>query len=644
MTKYVQPDVLYTPNRTDLLLYEDASTRRLFNNTANFYATRNDQSIWGVALRAVAQEIARCEYFYAYDLIAKNPQYLTPSDIKRRWADPLFISSAYPSTGVFDLPDGQSDLSYRNMLVALLQAYKEGATVKAIQDVIFAYTGLVVVVQELYKFIPSDASTLLPPPSPYDQSDRNAIQVSINVGGSNPLEDIESLNQLQLVVSSLYTAIDLTKPAHVGLEFIVVFGENDNIDAYTEDISYFPQDMWSPTEPGIADNLSIIFRIVEEPPFNPMLIVAPILNPVNPQTTVAAHGRQFSGPLMSIPESQWVTLPEITFNIVNTVATETLATFTYTNANYAIHDGMQVTITGCVNGGNIFDITGKISDTTTIRTGNPPSVGNPPYSGTFKMVVQLPAPVPSAAEAGSGLVTPTLQSAYVPGLNGDYVLGIANWAPDTNFFESQIIMDSNGNTQMVVGTGSNSPPSLFGTSGYYGMTGSTPNPPTLNFTLTSSQGQVEFNGSTTYLGNITGGGDNAYLGRTFTITGFTNPGNNGVFSCLASTDESITLNNVDGEFEVDPGSASVSAWAINVNGTTTDGTLTWRMVGIGQAYIPSYRWIMLLQPGTPSITEPLPPTGEVSNWDINHPNGLVAPRLRLAWEISSDVFQGLEMN
>jgi len=209
----IPPDELYQRTREDLLIYEDARLNSLIQGVANFYLTANDQSTWGNILRAVAIELARFEYFYAYDLVNKNPAFLTPPDIRRRWADPLYVSNNWPSPTQFDN-------DFQTMLVDLIAAYRQGGTVQAIQDVIEAYTGKQIVVEELYKQIGTF----------YDQSDRNAIKVSVNIGGNNPLQDITSLNQLQQITQSLYGAIDLAKPAHVGLEFTTVFGTDDNLD------------------------------------------------------------------------------------------------------------------------------------------------------------------------------------------------------------------------------------------------------------------------------------------------------------------------------------------------------------------------------------------------------------------------------
>lgn len=263
----INPDVVYLRSREDLLQYEDSRLNSLINGLANYYTTRNDQSLWGNILRAIAIELARLEFAYTYDIVNRRPQFLTPADIRRRWADPLFISRSYPTATQFDL-------DFRTMLVDLLQAYGEGATVKAIHDVIFAYTGKDIVVEELYKEIGKF----------FDQSDRNSITVSVNVGGSNPLSDIQNLTQLQAVTRDLYGAIDLTKPAHVGLNFTTVFGSDENIDAFIEEIT---------------DELRIFISLVEVEPFDPMLIQAPILNPSNPMTTIAAYGRQFDAVITS---------------------------------------------------------------------------------------------------------------------------------------------------------------------------------------------------------------------------------------------------------------------------------------------------------------------------------------------------------
>lgn len=255
------PDVFYLRSREDLLQYEDARFNSLIQAVANYYLVENDQSIWGDFLRAYAQELARLDYDYSYDIVAKNPAFLTPPDIKRRFAASLYINRLYPT-----LDPVQYDLDYKAMLVALIPAYFMGATVASLEAIIKAYTGLTITVVELYKFIGQGF---------FDQSDRNAITVSVDVGGTNPLDDITQLNQLQAITNALYGAIDLGKPAHVGLEFKTVFATGENMDSFvTQGTSAF-YNVVNPN--GITDLLRIIVKIVEGQPLNPMLYQAPDL-------------------------------------------------------------------------------------------------------------------------------------------------------------------------------------------------------------------------------------------------------------------------------------------------------------------------------------------------------------------------------
>lgn len=58
-----------------------------------------------------------------------------------------------------------------------------------------------------------------------------------------------------------------------------------------------------------------------------------------------------------------------------------------------------------------------------------------------------------------------------------------------------------------------------------------------------------------YHGTIVGGGTNALVGEIFTVTGFTNSANNGVFTCVASTSTTLTLANTLSVAETHAGSA-----------------------------------------------------------------------------------------
>lgn len=62
-----------------------------------------------------------------------------------------------------------------------------------------------------------------------------------------------------------------------------------------------------------------------------------------------------------------------------------------------------------------------------------------------------------------------------------------------------------------------------------------------------------------YTGTITGGANNAFVGQTFTITGFTTTANNGTFVCTASTATVLTLANPNSAAETHAGSATTPA-------------------------------------------------------------------------------------
>ena len=86
--------------------------------------------------------------------------------------------------------------------------------------------------------------------------------------------------------------------------------------------------------------------------------------------------------------------------------------------------------------------------------------------------------------------------------------------------------------------------------------------------------------STVYLGTITGGTGNGFAGDSFVIAGFTNAGNNGTFTCTASTATTLTCSNAAGVTETHAGTATTSStlnWAegaVSINPTTADIAVT----------------------------------------------------------------------
>src|SRR5208282_6078804 len=255
----LNPDVLYDKDRASLLKYEDARVNSLLQACANYYTSITDQSNWGAFLRVFAQELARLDYDYAYDLVGKDPRFLTPPDIIRRWELPLSIPADFPASGQFDL-------DFKLMMQRLLVAYRGGATLSDIAKVVFAYTlQTSITVVELYK--------LIGPGSFYDQSDRNTVLINVQVG------DLTTLQALPGITGDLYGAVDLVKPAHVGVNLTTIFGEDENIDTFI-----IPSG--SPPVGGIEDQLIITYQLVEVEPFPPQLTLAPLLNPSSPVTVL----------------------------------------------------------------------------------------------------------------------------------------------------------------------------------------------------------------------------------------------------------------------------------------------------------------------------------------------------------------------
>lgn len=279
------PDKLYDRSRDELLAYEDSEFRLLMSNVPNFYISQTDQTIWGSLLRDVAAELGRLEYFHTYDIIGKDPSYLTPADAKRQWNDPLFINKKYP-------PVDKYDLDYKNLVLSLIKAFQMGATVKSIQSVIKAYSGQDIIVEELWKSIGSR----------YDGTVRNMLKLSVRVGGAGTSSllsldsprEVEnaavSINMLSTITNDLYGAIDLAKPAHVGLDMIIVLGMDEYISdlvsgSLTADI---PEEEAAYRLGRIEDELRIKILLVEREPIEDPLYQAPFLDVSHPDTGLAS--------------------------------------------------------------------------------------------------------------------------------------------------------------------------------------------------------------------------------------------------------------------------------------------------------------------------------------------------------------------
>jgi hypothetical protein len=800
------PDLLYQKSREQLLPYEDARLNSLLQAVADFYVTRNDQSIWGNFLRGLAVELARLDYDYSYDLVNKDPSLLTPPDIRRRWAAPLYVSSNWPSAN-------QTDVNYKQMLVELLEAYRMGTTVAAIQDVIFAYTGLQIQVVELYKEIGNGI---------YDQSDRNSISVSVQVGtaGANPLSEITSLAQLQIVVQSLYGAIALAKPAHVGIEFTTVFGIGEDLDClispqfvtqqqfvqlssveqayYTltgyvlnspalfwkkstgfvlgnvlrdsngnfqqlTDIGVFPYESggtvptWSTlsggttvdgnltwinispavlstavesgvvtvalnfqpalsvgtvvtlinltglhaaalngvpltvtgiagatftaattvanytteTEttstatfplpssitqfqfnqlnpvwqalyehqytiqqccqtdtdgdvicsaatplqpwyhPGMNDTLRIFVQQSEAPPYGPMLIQAPVLNPANPKTTIAAYGKVLCP---SLTPTQWLSLPTIFVNVIQAYSDGTNATYYYVPTTQFLHENEVVTIQGFSNAG--LNVTARIHDVyNSVATIN----------ATAIEADVLTVYAPNSFAAGMLVNLAGLTSATF--LNGQTL--IITSAEPTSFtaaFAHTSYAKATDN-----GTGEVSTFQIPNTT-IIALQNATPSA-NAGFVAPTLQSAYYLVNGTYVLGQPPIATTGAGIGSSWVPTGTVFQG------------QIIVDPNGNQQIALKAGISNTIAptWMLDVNASTSDGSVVWRNVGQDYFSAPNI-WVGILdmsyEVNGPDDTAvgacTVGFTGEVGNVDPNHQYGLVAPRLNQVWEISGN--------
>ena len=308
---------VYDKTRDELIQYEDSEFVLLTSHVPNFYISRNDQTNWGGFLRTIAAELGRMEYFHSYDLVSKDPSYMNPADIRRMWNDPLFISRNYPTTT-------QYDLDYKNLVLKLIAAYSEGATAKAIADVITAYMGsnANIHVNELFEY----ASM-----APYDISYRNTITAFVPILTLGDPDTQVLANNLYTLSHDLYKAVDLAKPAHVGLELGLVLGcSEDKFRPIIDEVSYigttFPTSpvegeydlindtlyqyvggFWTPIiEPGtniipftpiprICSGLRFIIACVESPLPDP-LYEAPFEDPTHPDTGLASNSSVYTKP------------------------------------------------------------------------------------------------------------------------------------------------------------------------------------------------------------------------------------------------------------------------------------------------------------------------------------------------------------
>ena len=238
-----------------MVRFEDAESYNILSNVPNYYVSRTDQTRSGYILRVIGRELARLEYQHAYDIWSRDLVNLIPTDSLRRYRDVLGVPRDYPTKD-------QSDQEFHDMIIKLFKAFQLGTTAESIREVIQAYVGNQVFVDELFLKIGDGV---------HDVSDRNTIAVSARVGTGDNLLGIDGVKTL---TETLYSALDLAKPAHVGISLSAIFGADEDMDSFI--LGRY----------GITDRLIIRILLVEEEPLDIPLWQSPRLDPATPDTRV----------------------------------------------------------------------------------------------------------------------------------------------------------------------------------------------------------------------------------------------------------------------------------------------------------------------------------------------------------------------
>lgn len=221
-------DQAYYKTRDELKLYEDSEVSRILAKVPDYYYA-TDQTLWGVLLRVAAEEYGRIEYAHTYDVAGKDLTQLNPADVRRFYNDLLGLSSNY-------YYPGQTDVDYQNMVVALKLAFQRGSTLQSLSDVITAYLGTSLTVQELFKMVGQ---------SGFSTTDRNTVRIATQM---------DSTSQSQSLIDFIYPTLDLAKPAHVGLSLQSLYSEGDDIGTYlTSSMTDYLQITILLDEPAPAD-------------------------------------------------------------------------------------------------------------------------------------------------------------------------------------------------------------------------------------------------------------------------------------------------------------------------------------------------------------------------------------------------------
>lgn len=252
-------DVVYSRTEIELEDFERAAFQSLRNAVPDYYTDGRDDTLRGRILRSAARLMAKGDFQTQYLLAGTDPSYLTPADLLRQFGALLKLNRNYPGTT-------QYDLDFKDMVLKLLKAYRLGSTTESIRLVLEAYTGTNFTLEELF--------------TSSDISDHNAIRVGLGVGdGTKGItrEVVQNIVKVQDVVKDLYTAIDLAKPAHIGINLTTVL--RDDAELVTM---------------SIEDTLQITALYEEAEPGSPMLYEAPFMDSKTPRTGLGPESTEFT--------------------------------------------------------------------------------------------------------------------------------------------------------------------------------------------------------------------------------------------------------------------------------------------------------------------------------------------------------------
>jgi hypothetical protein len=214
---------------------------------------------------------------------------------------------------------------------------------------------------------------------------------------------------------------------------------------------------------------------------------------------------------------------------------------------------------------------------------------------------------------------------------GQYVLGLQQWITSTAFYTGQFMVDNNGNLQIASTGGTTAPIAAAYTLSAGNLVAISNNHLTIKVVSITGMGLQTTDTQNPSLLTLSGFQQASFLnGLTLPVTAFT-PASGGnpatITMAYAHADYASALPETT--------ATAQTGFSTATNGLTYDGSVIWH--NLGSNYLTSSsKWIQVVDTNNNV-------TGEVANWDVTHPMGLLAPRVDEVWEISGgDYFQSLE--